>query len=336
MKNHRFDLGSFVLALVLAGVLVLGISRPAGSAPEIGPPVSQVDRLADHNGEGEQEAPPKQVVMTSGGILRGNIGSVAHPAWKIADQSVTVNNSTEVKPGMDMGIPARAHVFTQPDGSMLAMTVERALKPPVAPASAPWENFSGMVTSVGSGGRWIIGGHMVMVNRNSQVKPGATLGNRVRVTFTAFGNGPLTALAIEPDMDGAREIEASFSGVAAAIPEGVFRWGTWTVEGQNFIADRVTEIQPGLEAGDNIRVTFIPLSDGIRAATRIERELEFSSELVAFQSLIMNSATPGATTSGPVTGAAPGSGTVPGGDSVAPGGSNSTGTGGSGGGSVNS
>ena len=212
-------------------------------------------------------APPAQPVfrVTGEGVVTqmGNI-------WRIGDLEFRTDANTIIIGNPQIGdlVAVEGHLLS--DGTRVA---ERIVLLRRAPSNR--FAFTGTVNSIGDT-QWTISGRPVRVNRDTDIMAGIKIGGLVNVEGIIQPDGTLLAEHIRP-ADVKAGLPFEFTGLVQSIVSK-----TWTISGVPIAVDVNTHIDPGLAAGDVVKVEgrILPsgtwLAASIQRAAPQEREFEFT------------------------------------------------------------
>jgi hypothetical protein len=177
-------------------------------------------------------------------------------AWIVAGQTITVTEETEIDDEIEVGDLVRVEGVILPGGGLQA---ERIVRIEDAPG-LPFE-FEGVVQAIGDTS-WMVSGVAIAVDDETEIAVGLEVGDLVRVRGWILEDGTWLASAIERVED--EEPTFEFTGVIESMDP-------WVVAGISFETREWTEIEPGLEVGDLVRVRGRIMEDGTWVAFEIER-----------------------------------------------------------------
>lgn len=187
--------------------------------------------------------------------LTGPVESISETVWVVAGQTISVTADTAVDEGIAMGDTVRVRGDILPgDGTLVAVTIELL----AVPDELPFE-FVGVV-QVQADAEWTISGIAIQIDAGTQIEEGIGVGDTVKVEGVILPDNTWLAREItlvSPD-------NATFT-----ITGELFSMSPWNVAGVPFTVADWTQIEPGLEIGDLVRVTGIILPDGAWVAAEI-------------------------------------------------------------------
>jgi hypothetical protein len=188
--------------------------------------------------------------------LSGEVEAIGSDAWTVVGQTIMVTDVTDVDDEIEVGDLVRVEGVILPEGELQA---ERIVRIEDAPGQ-PFE-FRGVVQAIGDM-TWTISGVAITVDDETEIAAGLQVGDLVHVHGWILEDVTWLASAIERVRD--EEPAFEFTGAIESIDP-------WVVAGIAFETREWTEIEPGLEAGDLVRVEGRITEDGTWIAFEIER-----------------------------------------------------------------
>ncbi len=189
--------------------------------------------------------------------LTGPVESMSETVWVVAGQTISVTADTAVDDGITIGDTVRVSGDILPgDGTLVAVTIELL----AVPDELPFE-FVGVVQAQADS-EWTISGIAIQIDDETEIEAGIEVGDTVKVEGVILPDNTWLAreiALIAPD-------DATFT-----ITGELFSMDPWNVAGVPFTVAEWTQIEPGLEIGDLVRVTGIILPDGTWVAAEIVR-----------------------------------------------------------------
>jgi Domain of unknown function (DUF5666)/FecR protein len=185
----------------------------------------------------------------------GKVESIGDTAWTVSGRSVQVDELTAIETGLKVGDNVQVEGGMADDGIMWATRLSQT-----AGAGSNFQ-FSGIVASTGKD-VWVISGITVTVGVSTTLKGNIVAGNPVVVAGVIKADG--TWLATSIDLATPEGYRFEFVGVVQTI-------SPWKVSGVGFDTADWTEIDAGIQVGNQVRVAGLVSADGIWTAERIER-----------------------------------------------------------------
>ena len=171
--------------------------------------------------------------------LIGAVEEIDKQAWTIAGQTIEIGENTDIDPSIKVGDQVRVEGVILENGALLA---EKIL-PDGDDDGLPFE-FTGVVETIGTGS-WTISGIVVVIDDATATDDDLATGDLVRVSGMIQGDGDWLARRITRAIEGSRFFE--ISGHIESIDP-------WKVAGISFETRVWTDIEPGLEPGELVRV----------------------------------------------------------------------------------
>jgi hypothetical protein len=240
----------------------------------------------------------------------GTVESIEGREWVIGGQRVEVPRGTPVDAGLGLGARALASIRVEDDGDWIARRIIALgpLPPPLtatpvptpSPAPPPTQEedneeieIEGALEGI-SGSTWLVDGRQVLVTAGTEIEGSPDPGDQVRVRGRLQPDGVILAERIrveegddggssdgdntatpsattqspgDEDEDDEHDEPVEFTGEVEAIGPG-----SWVIDGQSVIVTPETEIDGGLEVGDEVRVRAVRQADGSLVAERIDRD----------------------------------------------------------------
>lgn len=186
--------------------------------------------------------------------ITGRVEAIGDAKWTVAGQTILVDEKTAIDGDIESGNLVRVEGVILDDGALLADQIRLLEELPGLPFS-----FTGVVQEIGDE-TWKISGVIITVDEETDIDEGLGVGDIVEVHGWILESGSWLARTIEH----AEELERGFelTGVVESIDP-------WTVAGISFETREWTEIEPGIEVGDLVRVEGRILEDGTWAASEI-------------------------------------------------------------------
>jgi hypothetical protein len=188
--------------------------------------------------------------------ITGRVEAMKEDEWTIAGQAIQVDEETDVDAEIELQDRVRVEGIILQDGVLLAEQIRLIEETPGLPFS-----FTGVVQEIISD-TWKISGVVITVDDETRVDEGLEVGDVVDVRGWILEDGSWLARAIERAEDVERSFE--FTGEVESVDP-------WQVAGIPFETRTWTEIEPGIEVGDLVRVKGRILEDGTWVAFTIER-----------------------------------------------------------------
>jgi hypothetical protein len=188
--------------------------------------------------------------------LSGEVEAIGSDTWTVAGQTIIVTDETDVDDAIGAGDLVRVEGVILPGGELQA---ERIVRIEDAPGQ-PFE-FRGVVQAIADM-TWTISGIAITVGGETEIAAGLEVGDLVHVRGWVLEDDTWLASAIERVGD--EEPAFEFTGEIESID-------LWVVAGIAFETREWTEIEPGLEVGDLVRVEGRIMEDGTWIAYEIER-----------------------------------------------------------------
>jgi hypothetical protein len=251
--------------LVVDAIHVTGAHSPPLDRPAGGKALGSAD--ADKPGKGQGGRPESSGTANFKGPFRG-VDAEGH--WLIGGKKVTVGPNTEVETALVAGQVAEVEAEIQPDGSLLATSIEGKDRPDHPKTT----RLNGVFQGVDAAGNWIISGTPVAVGQDSDTDGLPAEGQRVKVKALLQADGSLRAREIENTF-GRRESkedrdEARLSGTF----QGVDSDGNWVIHGKSVSVDARTRLKGAVAKGHRVEVKATPKEDGTLRALKIEGDDE--------------------------------------------------------------
>jgi ferric-dicitrate binding protein FerR (iron transport regulator) len=189
-------------------------------------------------------------------ILSGKVEALDSDTWTVAGQTIMVTDETDMDDDIEVGDLVRVEGVILPEGELKA---ERIVRIEDAPGQ-PFE-FRGVVQAIADM-TWTISSVAITVDDETEIAAGLAVGDLVHVRGWILEDGTWLASAIERVGD--EEPAFEFTGAIESIDP-------WVIAGIAFETREWTEIEPGLEVGDLVRVEGRIMEDGTWVAFEIER-----------------------------------------------------------------
>lgn len=209
--------------------------------------------------------------------LTGTVESITSSLWIIAGKPVHVTDDVIIKGTVIVGDEVSAHVHLDENAEYWASQIELISHGTPKETARPTQveggmqtvsEFSGMVEEISSD-QWTIGGQIVMIESQTEIKGNPKIGNLVRVHAIEGEDGMLIALEIKPtDVVPSQNDQTStfeFSGNVEAM-----EMDHWLVDGRTVVVTSSTEIDPGISLGDEVKVEGFQGEDGSLIAREIK------------------------------------------------------------------
>ena len=201
----------------------------------------------------------------------GRVDSIGNAEWTIAGRTVQVDVKTEIDRDVQVGNIVEVKGDILENGKLLAIDIhliegnEEGL---------PFE-FVGVIDEIGEN-EWAISGITVTLDDHTHIESSLGTGDIVHVQGRIL-DGTWLAKSIER----AEEDEREF-----AITGSVESIDPWVVDGIEFDTDDWTEIEEGIDVGDQVRVEGRILDDGKWVAEEIELLEEEEPRRFSFTGLV--------------------------------------------------
>lgn len=187
--------------------------------------------------------------------ITGRVEAIGDTAWTVAGQTIAVDGETVIDEGIASEDLVHVEGVIQPDGTLLAQEIHLIEELPGLPF-----HFVGIVQEIGTE-TWTISGIAVTVGADTVIAEGLVTTDLVEVEGWILESGTWLARSIER----AEEVERKFEFIGS-----VETIAPWVVSGISFETREWTEIEPGIEVGNQVKVTGQILEDGTWVATEIE------------------------------------------------------------------
>ena len=274
INYHRgitgIEVGSFV---VVGAVRDPGTGQLSPLATEINVTVGKKADQGQSN-RAKAKAKPKKAAKLQGifeGINPDNGNLI------LASIEVPLGADTEIQAGLVAGDAVEVEAEVLPDGSLLALEVEKKEEDDGEVSEKTRLNgvFEGIDQATG---QWIIGGTPVTVSNRTDTDGTPQLGQRVKVTALLQEDGSLHAREIEnesgrgrpSDQDDETELEGTFEGTDAD--------GNWIIGGRKIAVDAVTGLEGNPSVGRRVSVEAIKDRAGRLLARKIKDESDNKRE----------------------------------------------------------
>jgi hypothetical protein len=188
--------------------------------------------------------------------ITGQVVAIEDTAWTVAGQIIAVNEETDIDEGIVIEDLVRVEGVIQQEGTLLAERIRLIEQEPGLPFQ-----FIGVVQDIG-GEHWTISGNAITVNADTELDAGLASGDVVEVQGWILDDESWLARSIKRVEDEDRRFE--FTGYVESIDP-------WRVSGIAFETRAWTEIDAGIEIGDQVRVKGQILADGTWVASEVER-----------------------------------------------------------------
>lgn len=188
--------------------------------------------------------------------LSGKVEAIATDIWTVAGQTIMANDETDVDDDIEVGDLVRVEGVILPEGELQAERIVRIEDAPGLPF-----DFEGVVQTIADT-TWTVSGVVITVDDETEIAAGLEVGDLVHVRGWILEDGAWLASVIEPVDD--EEPLFEFTGAIESIDP-------WVVAGIAFETREWTEIEPGLEVGNLVRVRGRIMEDGTWVAFEIER-----------------------------------------------------------------
>lgn len=200
-------------------------------------------------------------VTTSEFETFGLVDSIETDVWVISSGIVTINGSTVIDAGIEVGDLVEVHGMISA-GLLVAGTITLVDGDPVG--SGTEVEFFGTIESI-TGSVYVINGKTVNTDTLTVIDPGLVVGDLVKVAAILNADGTYLASAIQLAIMPAPE-ELTFTGAVELISDS-----EWLVGGMTFLVDAETVIMSDLLVGDMVLVTYVEQSDGSFLALSITK-----------------------------------------------------------------
>jgi hypothetical protein len=199
--------------------------------------------------------------------ITGRVEAVGEAEWVIAGQAVVVDGNTLIDDEIQKGSLVRAEGIILEDGVLRAEQIRLLEKTPGLPFG-----FTGVVQGISSD-TWIISGIIITIDEGTDIDTDLKVGDIVNVRGWIVADGMWLARVIERAADPKRTFE--FTGIVDSVDP-------WVVDGIPFQTREWTEIEPGIQAGDLVKVEGRILEDGTWVASEIKLLGDTAALRVAF------------------------------------------------------
>ena len=181
---------------------------------------------------------------------------IDNDSWIVSGLTISLTADTQIEPEIGVGDTVRVVGFIlQPEGHLVATAITRLEDDD----EKPFE-FVGVVQNI-SAGAWTISGITIGIDEETEIEEGIAVGDTVKVNGIILANDTWLAEEIEQLLDD--DATFTFTGKVVNIDP-------WLVGGIGFEVAEWTQIDPGIEVGDTVRVSGVILADGTWLATEIE------------------------------------------------------------------
>ena len=188
--------------------------------------------------------------------LIGEVQEIGDQNWTVAGQTIEIVDDTEIDPSIQIGDQVRVAGIILENGALQAENILLFSED----GGLPFD-FSGVVETIGTQS-WTISGVTVAIDKNTAIDGGLAAGDVVRVSGWIQVDGIWLARKIKRVIEGERSFE--IAGQIESIDP-------WVVAGISFETRDWTDIDPGLQVGDLVRVKGKIQEDGTWLAFEIER-----------------------------------------------------------------
>ncbi len=197
--------------------------------------------------------------------LIGVVEEIDEQAWTVAGQTIEIGENADIDPSIQEDDLVRVEGVILDNGALQA---EKIL--PAGEEDDLQFEFTGVVETTGTSS-WEISGIEVVIDGDTTIDDELKSGDLVRVRGIIQENGDWLARRITRAIEGDRFFE--ISGHIESIDP-------WKVAGVSFETRSWTDIEPGLELGDLVRVKGQVQEDGTWVAHQIERIQDIPSPLI--------------------------------------------------------
>ena len=235
-------------------------------SPEVGK-MAKAEAILQSNGDllateitakGKDRGDDEEVEVEIVGIVE----SIGAAQWVIAGRTVLVDGHTKIKGSPEVGKMAKAEAILQSNGDLLATEITARGKD--RDEERPEVEIVGIVESIGAT-HWVIGGHTVLVDSQTEIKGNPEVGKAARAKAIPQSNGDLLATEIRArDGDDDEEAEMVIQGIVESI-----RATHWVIGGHTVLVDGHTEIKGSPEVEKMARAKAVPQSNGDFLTTEI-------------------------------------------------------------------
>jgi len=197
--------------------------------------------------------------------ITGPVEAIDDAEWTVAGQAIEVDDETvrlsahdeaEIEAGIEIGDLARVEGVILESGALRAESIRRINDRPGLPF-----DFVGVIQNLGDEA-WTVSGVVITLDDETEMDASLAVGDVVRVRGWILEDGSWLARSIHRVEDQERVFE--ITGQVESIDP-------WIVAGISFETREWTEIEPGIQVGDRVRVRGRILQDGAWVATQIER-----------------------------------------------------------------
>ncbi len=188
--------------------------------------------------------------------IRGTVDEMGASEWIVAGQPIRIDEETVIDEGIELNDPVQVEGVILPNGVLLAERIRLVDETVGLPFS-----FTGVVQEI-FGDTWEISGVVITIDEETEIDEDLSVGDIVHVRGWILDGGVWLASAIRDAAgpDGAFE----FVGAVESIKP-------WIVAGISLETRRWTEIDAGIQVGDQVRVRGRILEDGTWLAFEIKR-----------------------------------------------------------------
>ncbi|HLF88388.1 MAG TPA: DUF5666 domain-containing protein [Anaerolineales bacterium] len=215
-----------------------------------------------------------QHALTNQFTLTGEVEEIGGGLWKVSGQELVVNDETSIEGDIEIGDTVYVSGVILTGGTLLA---ERIILVDETPGLAFF--FVGLVQEIYDN-YWVISDRVISIDGNSTITPGIAVGDLVVVRGRILEDDIWLARSITLSSN---EATFEFTGIVQTIDP-------WTVSGISFEMRDWTIVEPGIEAGDLVRVNGTILSDGTWVATRISSLENLPLHVIVFVGIVNSTA----------------------------------------------
>ncbi|MDX1415139.1 MAG: DUF5666 domain-containing protein [Candidatus Promineifilaceae bacterium] len=190
-------------------------------------------------------------------VFTGEVDVIGGDSWVVSKVSISITDDTQIDPDIFLGDTVRvAGYIRQPEGDLVATAITRVEDED----QQPFE-FVGVVQNI-SAASWTISNIAIAIDQETEIDADIAAGDTVKVSGHILADDTWLAEEIERLADD--DAAFTFTGPVQTI-------APWQVAGIAFEVAAWTQIDPGIEVGDTVRVSGTILADGTWLAAEIER-----------------------------------------------------------------
>lgn len=191
--------------------------------------------------------------------------------WIIGGTLVSVGERANTDGVPRLGQRVKAKALLQGDGSLLAREIENEFGRGRSSNDDNETELEGIFQGTDADGNWTIGGQRIAVDTITRLEGNPAVGRRVAVNAIINSVGPLLALKIRDETNGAKETEreAKIRGVV----DQALADGSLVVDGIRVDINSLTELSINPIAGDFVEIKALLQENGMFLARSIEAGL---------------------------------------------------------------